>query len=104
FVPMYKRPYEESAANWDRNYALWQKNEHPDQLRYGDNIEESSFDDYAGLRPDPDDYMPVWPEEECKGWCVYETVSLGTPVTPVFEKPEDLIEYLIEHGDFWDQQ
>ena len=34
---------------------------------------------------------------------VYETVSEGTPVTPVFETAEALVDYLVEHGDFWHQ-
>jgi hypothetical protein len=37
-------------------------------------------------------------------WQVYETVSEGTPVTPPFATKEELIEYLVEHGDFWDQR
>ena len=35
---------------------------------------------------------------------MYETVSEGTPVTPPFATKEELVEYLIEHGDFWDQK
>ena len=36
-------------------------------------------------------------------WQVYETVSEGTPVTPPFETQEELVEYLVANGDFWDQ-
>ena len=37
-------------------------------------------------------------------WQVYETVSEGTPVSPPFATPDELIDYLVAHGDFWDQQ
>ena len=35
---------------------------------------------------------------------VYQTISEGTPVTPAFSNKEELIEYLVEHGDYWDQR
>ena len=31
---------------------------------------------------------------------MYETVSEGTPETPAFETKEELVDYLVEHGDF----
>ena len=34
---------------------------------------------------------------------MYETVSEGTPVSPVFETKAELVEYLVRHGDYWDQ-
>jgi hypothetical protein len=58
--------------------------------------------DYHGGGPKSDDYVdfegkePTW-------WQVYETVSEGTPVTPPFATREELVEYLVENGDFWDQ-
>lgn len=38
------------------------------------------------------------------GWQVWETVSEGSPITPVFATREDLIDYLVENGDLWDQK
>lgn len=38
----------------------------------------------------PDDYMPEFPADAELGYCIYETVSEGTPLTPVFKTPEDL--------------
>jgi hypothetical protein len=35
---------------------------------------------------------------------MYETVSEGTPVSPVFATNIELVDYLCEHGDFWDQK
>lgn len=55
-------------------------------------------------RPDPNDYMPVFdvPAGEL-GWCLYQTVSEGTPVTPVFATADELVEHLATVGQDWDQ-
>lgn len=39
-----------------------------------------------------------------EGWQVWETVSEGSPITPVFATREALIDYLVEGGDGWDRQ
>lgn len=58
--------------------------------------------DYWGGGPCSDDYVHYG--DARTWWQVYETVSEGTPVSPPFANPEELIEYLVKHGDFWDQQ
>lgn len=101
FVPLKQSDwYEETNARWEEQHAKWLDGTHPDKDEY----HYMTYEEYAGPRPDPEEYMPTWSEEECKGWCVYDTVSEGMPVTPVFENPEDLIDYLVENGDFWDQE
>lgn len=37
-------------------------------------------------------------------WQVWETVSEGSPVTPAFATADELIDYLVEKGDAWDQK
>ena len=51
---------------------------------------------------DEADYMPDFGDADL-GWCLYETVSEGTPVTPVFATAEALIEHLCTVGQDWDQ-
>ena len=36
-----------------------------------------------------------------EGWQVWETVSEGSPISPVFATPEELVDYLAEGGDEW---
>lgn len=60
--------------------------------------------DYYGSAPDAADYVPDWPESEATWFQVYQTVSEGSPVTPPFATREELVEYLVKHGDFWAQQ
>jgi hypothetical protein len=65
--------------------------EHLGQLVY------ESYEEYAGERPKPEDaalYRPDWPEESRTAFQVYETVSEGTPVSPVFETREELLAWL----------
>lgn len=45
--------------------------------------------------PDPADYMPTWNEGTPLGWCLYETVSEGTPVSPVFETEQEFEDWLV---------
>jgi hypothetical protein len=61
----------------------------------------------------------LWPSPEIKaaadawertepptgeGWQVWETVSEGSAITPVFATREALIDYLVEGGDGWDRK
>lgn len=50
-----------------------------------------------------DDWEDI-PPPEGEGWQVWETVGEGSPITPVFETPEELIEYLSTVGDVWRQK
>lgn len=61
--------------------------------------------EHQAEKPDPAGYMPVFdvPEDEL-GWCLYQTVSEGTPVTPVFATAEELVEHLCTIGEDYDQQ
>jgi hypothetical protein len=38
------------------------------------------------------------------GWQVWETVSEGSPITPVYDTAEKLIDHLALYGDLWDQK
>jgi hypothetical protein len=38
-----------------------------------------------------------------EGWQVWETVSEGSPITPVFATREELVDYLVDGGDGWDR-
>ena len=62
----------------------------PEAIEYhGGGPLRESFVDYG-------DQHPTW-------FQIYETVSEGTPVTPPFATKQELIDYLVTYGDFWDQ-
>lgn len=58
-------------------------------------------------KPNSKDYMPDFLEEKTSGvpfgYCLYEAVSEGTPVTPVFATEAELINWLTTMGQDYDQ-
>lgn len=101
---MFDQHIDDAMAEWKANverirsgnFDKWEEDyrDAPDPV-------SAYIDDYP--EPDADDFRP-WRDEEATWFQVWQTVSEGTPVTPAFEAPEELIEYLVAHGDFWDQQ
>lgn len=75
------------------------------EVRDEDHLHELVCRQKRDERPDPTHYMPTFdvPADEL-GWCLYETVSEGTPVTPVFATAEELIDHLATVGMDWDQE
>lgn len=53
--------------------------------------------------PNPLYYRPAWTEAEATAYQMYETVSEGTPVSPVFATEAELVDYLVAKGDYSDQ-
>ena len=54
--------------------------------------------DWCGQAPDINDYMPNWPESERTHYMMYEDTSEGTPISPAFETPEELAQWLADTG------
>jgi len=102
YQPLYDHSYREAAAEWRKEFAEWEAGER--QKYFEDNGEDYEYWDYNGMPPDKEYYRPDWKPEEMTWFQVYETVSEGTPVTPPFATKDELINYLIKNGDFWDQQ
>lgn len=67
-------------------------------VRDADHLHELLIAEHETQRPDPADYMPEFPEGTATGWCMYETTSEGTPISPVFETPEELARWLADNG------
>lgn len=74
-------------------------------VRDEDHLHELEVAKVESERPDPANYMPTFEApESALGWCLYETVSEGTPTTPVFARAEELIDHLATVGQDYDQQ
>lgn len=103
--PMHDQRFDEAFAEWLQDF---------DRIRAGNlsDIERECYTsdcplaewllDYGAL-PDPAYYRP-WTDEEATWFQVWETVSEGTPVTPAFSTKEELVDYLVKHGDFWEER
>lgn len=50
-----------------------------------------------GEEIDEKDFMPDWKPEEMTHYQMYESVSEGTPLSPVMETPEELAQWLVDH-------
>jgi hypothetical protein len=101
FHPMFDRSFDEAAALWTAEFIEWQSGKRPD---YCD--EESAqlpYWEWAGMPPEREYYRP-WQKSEAVWIQVWETVSEGTPVSPPFATPKELVDYLATNGDFWDQE
>jgi hypothetical protein len=103
FQPLYNEPYGPAMARWIEEHQLWERGEHPAQ-KDGSGKEYRYYAQWGGGPPDVEYYRPDWKQEEMTWWQVYETVSEGTPVTPPFATREELVEYLVANGDYWDQK
>ena len=99
YRPMIDQAYDEALDEWLEGARLWSEGNHPDQPQAG----TSTYDEWVGNKPQPEWHRPEYTEEPT--WLqVYENVTEGTPVTPSFPSSEELVKYLVEHGDFWAQK
>lgn len=79
--------------DWRMGRARWVSGGDPESKKHG-----CTWEEWAGPCPDPSDYMPNWPDHERTHWQMYETCSEGTPISPVCASPEELAQWLAEHG------
>lgn len=99
FQPLYDEDYRTAAEKWMAEYDKWRQAGAKRLDKWCRYFWEGDSP------PNPDSYRTRrWTPEEATAYQMYETVSEGTPVTPVCETEDALIDYLVEHGDYWDQK
>ena len=103
YIPLYDREYEPTAREYLNDCIAWGNGTHPDLVKHPEYKKEYPyFWMYSGGPPNAESYRPRF-ENDATWLQVYETVSEGTPVTPPFSSKQELIDYLVQYGDFWDQ-
>jgi hypothetical protein len=103
YHPLFDEDIETAGRKWLDRCIAWDNGTHPDLIERPELKEKYPFFwMWDGGSPDPEYYRPKF-ETEPTWYQIYETVSEGTPVTPPFATKEELVNYLVEHGDFWDQ-
>lgn len=95
YLPMHDEDYESVANKWIEETILWSKGEHPDQKEFEGSSKYQFYWEWADNPPEPDVYRPKWTDEECTHYQMYETVTEGTPVSPVFATLEELEKWLV---------
>lgn len=103
YEPLLGGSYSEAVADWDKANAKWSEGfrecySGKAQWVKRDETDGETYEDYAGERPTPDEYMPDWPDEERTHLMMYETTSEGTPISPAFATPEELAHWLADSG------
>lgn len=99
YQPLHDRSFSQEAAEWKEGLRKWESGEDKDRAEHPG----MEWWEWHGDPPNREYYQPEWKPEDMTHYQVYETVSEGTPVTPHFATPEELIDYLVAHGDYWDQ-
>lgn len=95
YKPLHDRDWRAEAAQWDEDRAKWEAGERPDYA--GDYAADFPFDQWEGQRPYSEDYMPNWPVEQRTHLMMYEDTTEGTPISPAFETPEELAQWLADN-------
>ena len=97
YRPMHDESFDEAVDEYFGEYHLWLKGEA--QYQRDSERTPQAFVRYYGGSPDEEYCRPNWPDEERTHFQVYETVSEGTPVSPVLPSKEAVIEWWVNEGD-----
>ncbi|MFP5041640.1 hypothetical protein [Parasediminibacterium sp. JCM 36343] len=110
-IPLLDGSYAEYSKGFDERKEMWNKGFQEDwdivgtkQIpRYVPKASENegiAFEEWDGEKRLPEAYRPDWPLGEQTHFQMYEDVTEGTPISPVFEKVEDLASWLCQElGD-----
>ena len=107
YQALLKGPYDEQWSDFYRQHELWEKDQHPHQLdaEFREGAKKYRWrHEYGGFPArDRSAYMEHYiGGRECTHWQLYESVSEGTPVSPVFATDEDLFCWMLTEGyDDW---
>lgn len=97
YQPMRDETFDEAFARWEQARQDWVNDKDGERTRIFDTYydgKEVAFEKWHGRSPDPDYYRPAWPDDAVLGFCMYETVSEGTPVSPVFATLQEMEDWL----------
>jgi len=92
YIPMLDTTFDEAFHEWAEEYELWKAGNHPDQQKYNPGC---PFWEWHGPPPRPGCHRPEF-ESEPTHYQIYETVSEGTPTSPIFATLGEMKEWLIE--------
>jgi len=109
FIPLHDQSFEEACEEWESYLLQWIGGIYPDQP---DDMDRTApaFEEWHGPKPaQRGTYSTFRPhfEEPPTCWQLYETISEGTPISPVFYDVNDLYRWMITDGgrdDKWGQE
>lgn len=96
YHPLFDNDYATAVAEWKQAFADWEADKDGERSRVTAAYGHYEYWDWSGCPPNRDYYRDrAWTPEEATAYQVYETVSEGTPVSPVFATVDDLRRWLI---------
>lgn len=98
YQPMLDEDYETKAREWMEKAVAWQDSAYPERVEAEkDGGRYAYYWEWAGAPPDEEYCRPKW-DGEPTCYQIYETVTEGTPVSPVFETKDRMIQWLMDQG------
>ncbi len=96
YLPLYDEDYETGSAKYTQRLADFENDVGGDRTRAA---ERGCFtlEVWDGGPPDPGYYRAAW-DDEPTHYQIYETVSEGTPTSPVFASLDEMLAWLIGEG------
>ena len=92
YRPLFDKTYKDAAEEWIDEFMKWANNEYP-AMKSNDIY----YWDGEGNPPD-EEYYRIPFASESTHYQIYETVSEGTPVSPIFETEKEIVVWLIDKG------
>jgi hypothetical protein len=98
YKPLFNGSFEDAFKKWDERRKLWIEGKDPDADEFNYPKTSEGFIEYDGDAPDPEFYrVEKWTEDEARCYQLYENISEGTPVSPVFETLKELEDWLVKN-------
>jgi hypothetical protein len=94
YKPLYDKTYADALAEWKRDKKLWEQGKDPVQAKGN---APACFEEWYGGPPDIDYYRDEF-DGEPTHYQIYENVSEGTPVSPVFASLDEMKQWLMDNG------
>nr|WP_241391385.1 MULTISPECIES: hypothetical protein [Serratia]ULG12114.1 hypothetical protein D1p1_00082 [Serratia entomophila]ULG12372.1 hypothetical protein M3p_00076 [Serratia entomophila]ULG16038.1 hypothetical protein 591p_00188 [Serratia proteamaculans]ULG18409.1 hypothetical protein Man4p_00092 [Serratia proteamaculans]ULG19616.1 hypothetical protein S-prot-1p1_00031 [Serratia proteamaculans] len=86
YLPLFDgAKYQKRVSRWDEEAERWSEGFWTDSngmlVPLTEEQKGASYSLWNGERPDPKDFMPLWPDEERTHFMMYEDATEGTPVS-----------------------
>jgi len=106
YVPLYNgADLAQQTAEWDAGAGAWSLGFCSEWAAAGLEFvardlaqQDCTYDKWAGLRPNSEDYMPAWPDQFRTHLVMCETASEGMPISPVLAPLEELARWLADNN------
>ena len=93
YKPLYDEEYDTAAEEWFDAFLKWENGEDPNREKYKTHY----YWDWASGPPNKKYYRPAFIDEPTH-YQIYETVSEGTPTSPIFATLNEMKDWLIREG------